>query len=384
MIRNLLLGSVALFAAQAAYAGGVERMNQSVGVIFQDGNYAEASVSFVFPNVTGTGAGAAPTPATPTPGVASGNMAPSYANVSFAYKHALSDRLDAAIIFDTPFGADTDYPDGTGYFAENSSASLRTRAFTGVARYKFNDNFSAIAGVRAQSLKAEASLSTPAFAGPFYTANAPDDYGLGFVVGGAYERKELGLRIALTYNSGIKHDLETTEVSAAGMNTRDVPVETPQSVNLEFQTGLNPKTLLFGAVRWVDWSEFNIDPSDYRLVTTSPANPFGEPLVSFSDDTITYSLGLGRRLNDTWAVTGQVTYEDGVGGFASNLAPTDGRTSVAVAAIYSKKNFEITTGVSYTMIGDAQTDTARTPGIVASDFTGNSAIAFGTKVGLKF
>ena len=41
-------------------------------------------------------------------------------------------------------------------------------------------------------------------------------------------------------------------------------LETPQSVQLDFQTGVAPKTLVFGYVRWVDWTEFNVTPAALR------------------------------------------------------------------------------------------------------------------------
>jgi len=49
-------------------------------------------------------------------------------------------------------------------------------------------------------------------------------------------------------------------------------IKTPQSVNLEFQTGIAKVTLLFGSVRWVDWTAFNIFPADF---------PDVNPIVSY-------------------------------------------------------------------------------------------------------
>jgi long-subunit fatty acid transport protein len=182
--------------------------------------------------------------------------------------------------------------------------------------------------------------------------------------------------VALTYNSAIDHDLATTETSALGTSTSNTPVSTPQSVNLDFQTGIAADTLLFGGVRWVDWSEFDISPQDYATLTG------GGSLVSYNSDTVTYTLGLGRRINETWSVSGRVFYEDPTGGFSSNLGPTDGLLGAALAAQYTVGQTQVSFGLSYTDIGDAETTLGG--GVAASDFSGNSAWGAGIRVGYTF
>ena len=121
---------------------------------------------------------------------------------------------------------------------------------------------------------------------------------MSYLVWVAYEKPEIALRVALTYNSKISHDFDTVERSAltggvdlAGTTT----VESPQSVNLEFQSGVAKDTLVFGSIRWVDWSNYVIDPTYY----TPPS-----PLVSYDSDTVTYTLGVGRRFNEHWEGAG--------------------------------------------------------------------------------
>jgi long-subunit fatty acid transport protein len=147
-------------------------------------------------------------------------------------------------------------------------------------------------------------------------------------------------------------------------------------VNLEFQSGVAKDTLVFGSIRWVDWSNFRIAPNVYSTLTG------GGALVSYDKDTITYSLGVGRRLNDNWAVSASVGYEKAGGGFSANLGPTDGKKSLTLAAVYTRDNMKITGGVSYVKVGDAQTTLGG--GIPASNFTSNKAVGFGIKVGYSF
>jgi len=362
------LGALVMTAGAAA-AGGIERANQSVGVIFETGNYAEFSVGRIMPNVSGVGAGTVATLVQPTPGAASGNMALDYTQLGGAIKFKLGSNLDAAIIFDQPFGADASYPVATGYFARGTTAELTTYDVTGVLKYRLPSNISVYAGVRYEVMDARASIP---FAGG-YTVSGARDGGVGYLIGAAYEKPEIALRVALTYNSEVKHSLATTEFGAPSPETA---INSPQSVNLEFQTGVAANTLVFGSVRWVDWTSFVISPAVYSTVV-SPGNP----LVSYASDTVTYTLGVGRKLNEHWSVAASLGYEKPTGDSSSNLAPADGKRSVTLAAIYATGNMKITGGVTYVDVGDTFTELG---GATAANFTGNQAVGVGVKVGFSF
>lgn len=368
--------------ATAANAGGIDRSGQSITALFEAGRYAEFSLGAVSPDTSGVGTGPAAAPF--TPGFASGNMTDNFFTFGAAYKADINDQLSYAIIYDQPFGADVNYPAGTGYFAQGSTAEFRSHALTGLLRYKMPNNFSVHGGIRIQSIEAKANIPfvtsppNPPFItrpGAPYVVDGDRDIGVGYVLGMAYEKPEIALRVSLTYSSKIKYDIDTTENSAVAANRSSVThVETPQSVNLEFQTGIAADTLLFGGIRWTDWSSFEIRPNDYQNLT-------GGPLLSYQDDVYTYSIGVGRRLSDTWSVAATVGYEKSNGGFAANLGPTDGNKSLALAATYTRDNMKITTGVRYINIGDADTSVR---GLQASSFTDNEAVAIGVKVGFSF
>lgn len=353
--------------ATAANAGGIDRSGQSITALFEAGRYAEFSLGAVSPDTSGVStifSGAA--------GQSSGNMTDNFFTFGAAYKADINDQLSYAIIYDQPYGADVAYSGNPGYFANGSSAEFKSHALTGLLRYKMPNNFSVHGGIRVQSIEATAAIP---FVGN-YSVDGDRDTGVGYVAGVAYEKPEIALRVSLTYSSKIKYDVTTTESSALGPNRSTVSqVETPESVNLEFQTGIMADTLLFGGVRWTDWSSFEIRPNDYELLT-------GGPLLSYQNDVYTYSLGVGRRLSDTWSVAATVGYEKSNGGFSSNLGPTDGNKSLALAATYTRDNMKVTTGIRYINIGDAQTTL---DGLnAASNFTDNEAVAIGVKVGFSF
>ncbi|SMX48157.1 hypothetical protein [Maliponia aquimaris] len=127
------------------------------------------------------------------------------------------------------------------------------------------------------------------------------DFGIGYVVGAAFEIPEYVLRVLLTYNSAISLDFHTMEGSAIGTTISTVSAETLQSVNLAFQSGIAPCTFVFGGARWVEWSALQFYPP--VLSSVSP-----DPLIDF-EDTWRYSLGVGRRLTDQWTGTLALLYE---------------------------------------------------------------------------
>ncbi|ASM72465.1 MULTISPECIES: OmpP1/FadL family transporter [Roseobacteraceae] len=364
-VKHIAIAAL-LGSACTAQAGGIDRSGQSILALFESGRYAEFSLGAVSPDTSGTsvvGLG----------GAGSGDMTSSFLQLGAAYKADINDRLSYAIIYDQPFGADVDYPAGTGYYAAGAAADLDAHAITGLLRYKFQNNFSVHGGVRVQSIEATAAI--PFIGG--YAVNGARDIGVGYVAGVAYERPDIALRVALTYNSGIEHDVETTEsFGGAPLPTTTTQIETPQSINLDFRTGIAQDTLLFGGIRWAEWSEFDITPVGYAGATG------GASLVSYDNDVFTYSLGVGRRLNENWSVSASVGFEKSNGGFASNLGPTDGFKSLALAAVYTQDNMKITTGIRYINIGDAQT---AIPGFApAANFEDNHAVAIGVKVGYNF
>ena len=371
MTYRVIAMAALLGSASTLHAGGIDRSGQSITALFESGRYAEFSLGSVSPNTSGVGAGPA-SQVTPTPGANSGNMTDSFFTFGAAYKADINDQLSYAIIYDQPFGADVEYPTGTGYFAQGSTAEFNSHALTGLLRYKMPNNFSVHGGIRVQTI--EASAAIPFIAN--YSVDGDRDTGVGYVAGVAYEKPEIALRVSLTYNSKISYDVRTSENSLIGSNVTETEVETPQSVNLEFQTGVAADTLVFGGVRWVDWSSFEIAPNDYSTLTG------GGKLLSYEDDVYTYSLGVGRRLSDTWSVAASVGYEKSNGGFSSNLGPTDGNKSLALAATYTRDSMKVTTGIRYINIGDAETTLGA--GQTAATFEDNDAVAIGVKVGFTF
>lgn len=375
-----------------AHAGGVERQGQSPAILFQDGTYVEFGFTFVDPEISGTQTRTAS--ATSLQGSQSGDIAPSYSYSTLSYRQDITDALSFAIIYDQPIGANVNYAPngGAGYLygtGAGSQAEISSQALTVAARYEFTDRISAYAGLRAVTASGNVQLfngsGPPAPAnGNRYVMEAEGSTELGFMVGAAYEIPDIALRVSLTYYSQTNHTFMGTEgittptnVAVTGPMTFNTTI--PQQVLLEAQSGVAEGTLVFGSIRWVDWSEFDITPPAFNAST-------GSSLVSYDNDSWTYTLGGARVLNDQWTALASLTYEAAQGGFAGNLGPTDGRTSIGLGARYTQGNMTVTGGINYTMIGDATTE-APGPfpaGLSFGDFQDNSALGFGLRVGYSF
>ncbi|ALG90369.1 MULTISPECIES: hypothetical protein [Actibacterium] len=372
---NKTMGGVlsAFLGSGSAWAGGVERSVQSTAILFEPGTYAEVSIGHVSPDVSGTQASAiGPFPA----GASTGDVARGYDTGAVGFKSDLSPNISVALILDRPIGANIAYEAPAYIYGSGSGshAEIESAALTGLIRYVLPSNVSLIGGIRGQEVSGKVSL----FNG--YTTDTDRAFDFGYVLGAAWEKPEIAMRIALTYNSEITHGLNTRETDPAmGVATADTSFDTtvPQSVNLDVQTGIAKDTLLFGQIRWVDWTAFDITPNVY-------AANYGEALVAYDNDTVTYNVGLGRRFNDTWSGAVTLGYEETQGGFAGNLGPTDGFTSLGVAATYSTGSVKITGGARYIWIGEATTESPVVSGAPLGEFSGNSAVAVGMKIAYNF
>lgn len=370
--RFLATGAALLLTTAPALAGGIERSNQSVAPIFEAGNYLELGVSRVDPSVSGHDL----LPLAGNP--ATGDVANSYTTYSLAYKRDFTSQVSGTIIIDTPFGADTLYPAGQSLMLGTTRAKVDTAAVTGILRWHNDTGFGVHGGVRMLRSDATVDLRGNAY-GPIngYTARFGRDTGWGWLLGVSYEIPDIAARVALTYNSTVEHDFATTEILPGGSIelASTTMVNTPRSWNLDFQSGIAADTLLFGSLRWVKWSEFRVDPQ-WLLANTN------EGLVDLEDST-TFTLGVGRKFTDSWSGSAAFTYEKRGRDLVSPLAPVSGRKGITLAAIYTRDNMRLTTGINYTWLGDAKPETG-TPDTARAQMEDNHAVSVGMRLGISF
>ena len=379
-----LLGATATAAlfTTGAMAGGLDRSGQPTNVIFEEGRYLEFSAGRVFADLEGTASFNRTTQ----------NGVEDYTVLGFAYKADINDQLSYAVIYDEPYGSDANYPGtptlapppapgGTNETAYGGiSSDLNARALTALLRYEFSNGFSVYGGLKAQTV--EASLAFPFFPGGGYTVEADRDVAFGYVAGIAYEKPELAMRFALTYHSAVEHENDTTETANAffsipgttsNVRRSTTTTEFPEAVNFDFQSGVAPDTLVFGRIRWANYSSFELAPSGFSDLNG------GAAISSYEEDSWSYQLGVGRRINDNFSAAFSVSYESsGPAGDANALSPANGRIGYTLGGTYTRDNMSITAGISYTDLGSV---TVTEP--ESATFNDNSAIAVGLKFGFR-
>ncbi|WP_185962036.1 OmpP1/FadL family transporter [Palleronia caenipelagi] len=395
--------TIALLPA-AASALGVDRTGQNITVLFEKGNYAELSFAHGMPDVTGEDSDlyAAPNVLALPGGADIDNVGNDFNQFGAALKMDIDDKLSFALIFDKPFGSDGEYDDApsvptpggdSSNLLGGTKAKLKSKAITALARYKFNENYSVHGGLRYTNVEADVTLRGLAFGGlSGYSADFEDDWDLGYVIGAAYERPELALRVALTYNSKTEHKLHTEEnlplalQGAFGLPaqvTSTTTVEIPESVNLDFQMGLNPKTLLFGQLRYAWYEDFQTSPRVFDAAA-DPGND-GTSLTEASDKW-SLKIGVGRQLTDKLAGSITLGYEpDEDNNVLTPLNPaSDGFKSIALGLAYKATDaVTISGGVTYISLNDTRVGTG-IPREERATFDSNDIVAVGMKVGYRF
>ena len=369
--------AIAALAAGSAHAGGLDRSGQFLGDLFAEGNVLKFSYGKVTPSIGGADnfAGA------PVAGTYD-NVGGDYTRVGLSLKADMNEALSFALILDQPFGADILYPGSSATTAlGGTSVDLKSEATTLVGRYKFGNGFSVHGGLRSQTLEGTLNLGGVAYGAGYdptatpgqlngYSLSAPKSRETGYLIGAAYERPDIALRVALTYNSAIDYNIAGVDSGLTGTNTNyTVKSTTPESWNLEFQTGVAQNTLVFGSIRYTKWGDFDVPTS------------FGKDLADI-DDSTSYNVGVARRFSDQFAGSVSITYESEDGNpLVSPLGPTNGLLGISIGGAYDVSDeITVSAGINYTKVGDASPETA----IKAADMTDNSVFGVGFSVAYKF
>lgn len=233
-----------------------------------------------------------------------------------------------------------------------------------------------------------------------YTLKVAKNDAYGYMVAAAYLKPEIGLKAAITYRSDIDHDVNYAEsmpiinalppalaqsLGVRATQTKEKELTTPKSINIDFQTGLNPTTLLIAKARWVPWSDFEIAPplldKNGVALNALQGNAVDQvTLLGYDDDSYMLELGLGKRLTPKLAVSGSIGWDSGAGNPVSPLVPTEGYYSIGLGTKYNlTPEWAVSVGGKYLMLGDAEGLLAAS-GTKISKFEGNDAYIVGMKL----
>jgi long-subunit fatty acid transport protein len=353
MTFKTLASTTAILAAgvSTAYAGALDRGKLPISPLFEKGTYVEVGTALVLPSVDGTTAG----------GAQISNIYENYTQTQLSFKTDITDNLAIAFSYFQPAGTDISYAvDPSLGPLSGTTASLNANAISAIIKYRFDNNISIYGGAKYESIKANLLLGGNSF-------TFAKDYDLAPIVGIAYEKPEIALRVSFTYIGQTEYMLDT-RVNGAPVPSSATGV--PESYTFNFQTGVAKDTLLFGEIRHAVWSESNI------LVPAIGA-PIGPNLSNF-DNITSFDLGIGRKLTENISVFTSLNYERRIDGVTGNLAPIDGRQAITIGGSYTKGKAKFTGGIRYTRLGDVTTTT------FGNSFDDNSSLSIGFKVGYSF
>lgn len=358
------------------FAAGLDRSGQSISAFLQSGNYAEAGLSVIDAEVSSSKMKVT-------------DMAETYHHANAAIKVQATDQISLGLIYDQPYGANSIYPTENYLFSqfnpleskqESTQVKVKTNNITALIGYQPTENWNIYAGPVWQTVEAKISLRGAAYGNSGYDIKVHEKEAYGWLAGAAFQIPEIALKTSVTYRSEISHDAKSDESFGFGTVqsplSPDVNATTPQSVNVDFQTGIAANTIAFANVRWVQWSKFAVTPKFLQKMTN------GSNLIDYADDQWSANVGVGRKFNDKWSGSALISYDSGAGNPVTTLGPTEGYWGVGLGAQFSPaENYFIQGGIRYMWLGDA---TAKAGANVLDDFTDNHAMGYGLKIGYRF
>ena len=389
-MKNILKPTIlGLLAATPVFSGGWEASRLDTSMMYNDNGYAEVGTSSITYDINGT-----------TQASAKHKMAKNQTRTSLGVKTqlgnfdlGLSNYMSGAIQLDGQ--ANAAQPNCTAALKAASnftlcsvvpSADVEVSSLALMGRYRINDNMSVLGGVNRYDVS-NATVTTMA---SHFVVSGDE---IAPVVGAAYENKEIALRVELLVQAETDVALTAGSSVSSAVPTVNVPnskMVIPQTMTLNFQSGIAKDTLLFGSIHKADWDTAQITIPDIANginPSTLATNQAVKGVSSSFSTKTAYSLGVGRKINENFSALG--SYSTEAGGGATSADPftlTDGSQTLGLGVRYTKDNMTITGGYSYTKVGDVTVTfpmTAPHPAMTAT-YADNKVTGLGLKIGFSF
>ena len=356
MRKNIITGvSLVALSAGMVQAGGFESSALSTAFLYEDGGYVEFATGRRDFEVTGSKY--APT----------GSVLKDTSSIAYAFKFDVDDQVSLGVAKYTQGSIQLDYSSAGSIIAAGLPVvDLTIDANVFLAKYQFSDKYSAIAGIK-QSVAKDATANIFQSV-PYAASKISGGTATGTVIGVAYQRPDIALRVELLSEQATDFELTTTNASIPGLPQK-TKASVPDYKTLTFQSGIAADTLVFGSIRKANWTTNQVYVAPYASATSS-----------FKDST-TYSIGIGRKFSDTWS--GSITYSTEKKGSKDSTSPltiTNGYQGVTIGAKYTKDNMSVSAGYNYTKLGDIDLNSA----LGVGNFTDNTVKGFGVKLAYSF
>ncbi|MBX2858666.1 MAG: hypothetical protein KTR17_08390 [Cellvibrionaceae bacterium] len=324
--------------AHSVSASGLDLTGNPIDMIFAEKNEVRLRVARISPNISGEHdrAGFGET----------GDIGDTFITGTLGVKFDVADNWSFSLEGDRPYYGRVNY---RNWAAGRFLGYFDSRSLTGLARYKFNKNWSVFGGARWIALRGELN----SFGAKTHLAPSSE---VGAVIGGAFEIPEMAIRVSLSYAEEQRHRLEADGSIVAPGEIAPITVSgatgilLPEQIRLDFQTPVSRSTLLFGGIRWSNWSDTDIWPGQ-------DIDEGELSLVDFSDTAVaTYSLGATQLITDSFALTGTIGYEEDNNNEVNFLNVLGGFVTYGVAATYIADNYKSTVALTYTPLDDKTGD----------------------------
>jgi len=364
MVRFIVSAAGLCVSSTALMAGGMERTALSTGFMYENGGYAEVAYSSRDYTVT------APVFAPDE------SVIEDQTGFSLATKFDVAETLSFGLSQYNQAGVGLNYQGaggtgtvGGGLNLIGPKVSLDIDALVFLGRYALSENYSFMLGMKNTTIKDATADIFKTSAAPTTTAAAVQGGTASSAVAAiAYEQPDMALRVEYLYEADVSFSLDTTGGLNASTGATKGSIPDYQTIN--FQTGIAADTLAFGSIRMADWKNHQLAVAPQTLAA---------PTSSFSNST-TYSLGVGRKVSDDLSLSLSTNWENGTESSGTSLlSPTNGYNGYSLGAKYNMDNLTLSGGVNYTSFGD-KTITST----IADQFSGNSVLSYGIKLGVNF
>ena len=368
-----------MLLASPAFSGGWEASRLDTSFMYQEGSYAEVGTSSISYDIKATTQATAGT---------THKMAKDQTRTSLGFKMEYGD-FDVGL---TNYKSGAIQLDGMATAAHKSGATCPTagagilqcslvpsgdvdmNSLALLGRYKLNENISFLGGIN----RYEVSNGTVQTLSGYYEGVSGDE--MVPMAGAAYENKEIALRVELLVQLETDMSLTAKTSAAKGLATTaasNSKLVVPQSMTLNFQSGVAEDTLMFGSIHKVDWDTAQI---------TIPENNSAKAINTAFASRTAYSVGIGRKINDSISVLGSYSTEDGGGATSADpFTLTDGSQTLGLGVRYTRDNMTVSGGYSYTKVGDVKVTSAAAPGVnLTADYKNNEVSGIGLKIGFSF
>lgn len=416
MTRGTLKSAMVAMAASvavmsAAQAGGLERGGYNIDQLFDTSRFStDATAVYVSPqrklkNAVDTNA----TNGLGSNGIGGGtttaNDTEAYWVPRIGFKASIGGAIDCLGDYSQPYGAHS--APGANWVGANSNIETKidSDAFAATCSYKVDagkGQFRVIGGISHLEVSGfKTRLVAPVPGGGVGRLDLSGT-GVGWRAGVAYEVPDIALRASLMYYSEVELDnvtgtLDLTQLPVglggnplAGRSTSVFGATAmPDALELKLQSGVAPGWLVFGSVKWVDWSQLQtvaFCPTSTRALgcTFGAANQ-ATSLDLLYRDGWTVTGGVGHKFNDMFSGSAAITWDRGTStGIGTQ---TDTWTFGAGAAYTPNENVQIRFGGALGVLTSGSSGTVtNSQGTFGNDVSysfGNdlvAAISLGAKI----